>query len=165
MAPAQRRKTVNVTEFYDKQHLFLNKESWYPCGCGWQKEQQMKKSKTRHESSVIKKWECTTWRVNEWWVLGWKRERRVCVTKHDIWVVISMSSVVTIKKGALMCFYPFCRSQRWHAFYYSFPRFKCVHSELEKLHPASLQAKLASILSAGVPFSKTQSSSKPGVPL
>ncbi len=29
--------------------------------------------------------------VNEQWVLGWKLEKPLCVTKHDIWAVRSMT--------------------------------------------------------------------------
>lgn len=31
---------------------------------------------------------------NEQWVLGWKLEKGLCVTKHDIWVVLCIGLLV-----------------------------------------------------------------------
>lgn len=96
-------------DFYNKLCPFLNDETDMWVGVrDKEKKQKMDKPRTTHDSTVIEKLVCETWRNSQWivvWVSGWKLEKPVCVTKHDIWVVLSR-----VQLWVCVCHY---RIMRW----------------------------------------------------
>lgn len=77
---------------YGKEFLvttcFSGKKADTLVGVGWQKEQKMNKSKTTHDSTVIKTLGNKVGVKQEAWQAGW------CVTEHGLLVVLTKSSAV-----------------------------------------------------------------------
>lgn len=110
-ASVQGQKTVDVNELYRKLHLFLNEESWYMSGRGWQREQKMNKPKTTPDSSVIEKLMWDTWR-NSQWMVGVRLETWEAGVRHQTWHLgcspqqeLSCGSVLATTKRLHQCVY------------------------------------------------------------